>query len=307
MSADDFQSAEVNDVRLAYVERGSGFDPAVVFVHGGYADYRSWRFQLEPFANKGYHTIAYSRRYAWPNKREGNYSDNSIQNNAADLVALLDRLGISSAHLIGVTTGGFISLFLALNSPERVRTLVLGEPSVISLLIKNPNSRYGLLSLYLTKPSVVNSVMRVTRTIRSARRALMKGDADTAASLLVDGLLSGDPRFPPREGEFTTLFDRIPQWIQTMYNDNVGDLKEGLAPIEDPRFNCVEARRIAATSLLIKSEFGKPFHPIVNQLSKCLPSSETVTIPGVGVDFGRWFEPYPFNDIVLDFLARHRV
>jgi hypothetical protein len=135
----------------------------------------------------------------------------------------------------------------------------------------------------------------------------MKGDKETAASLLVDGLQGNDPRFPAREGEFTTLFDRIPQWIQTMYTDNVGDLKEGLVPIEDPHFGCEEARRIPAPSLLMKSEFGKPFHPIVNQLSKCLPSSETVTIPGVGVDFGRWFEPYPFNDIVLDFLAKHRV
>jgi len=305
LSVNEVQTIDVNGVRLAYVEMGNRSEPPAVFVHGGYADYRSWKFQLGPFANKGYHLIAYSRRYAWPNQREGDYSDNSIQNNTTDLVALLDALGIESAHLIGVTTGGFISLFLALNTPQRVKTLVLAEPAVISLLIKNPGSRFGLLSLYITKPSVVNSVMKVTRTVRSARRALLKGDSDTAASLLVDGLMGDDPRFPPKEGEFTTLFDRLPEWIQTMYKDNVGDLKEGLTTIEDPRFTCDEARRIASPALLIRSEYGKPFHPIVDRLSKCLPTSESVTIPGVGVDFGRWFEPYPFNGVVLDFLSRH--
>ena len=41
-----------------------------------------------------------------------------------DLLALLDRLGIERAALVGVSIGGMVSLWTAANAPERVRSLV---------------------------------------------------------------------------------------------------------------------------------------------------------------------------------------
>lgn len=41
-----------------------------------------------------------------------------------DLLALLDRLGIERAHLVGVSIGGMVSLWTAANAPERVASLV---------------------------------------------------------------------------------------------------------------------------------------------------------------------------------------
>lgn len=40
-----------------------------------------------------------------------------------DLLALLDRLGIERAHLVGVSIGGMVSLWTAANAPERVASL----------------------------------------------------------------------------------------------------------------------------------------------------------------------------------------
>ena len=42
-----------------------------------------------------------------------------------DAVAVLDHLKIDKAHLIGLSMGGYTALQVALNHPERVRSMVL--------------------------------------------------------------------------------------------------------------------------------------------------------------------------------------
>ena len=42
-----------------------------------------------------------------------------------DAVAMLDHLKIDKAHLIGLSMGGYTALQVALNHPQRVRSLVL--------------------------------------------------------------------------------------------------------------------------------------------------------------------------------------
>ena len=42
-----------------------------------------------------------------------------------DLVGLLDRLGVARAHLCGLSLGGMVGMWLAINAPERVDRLVL--------------------------------------------------------------------------------------------------------------------------------------------------------------------------------------
>src|SRR3989442_15997039 len=125
--------AHVGQIKLAYVEAGSG-EP-VVFVHGIPTDYRAWTGQVERFASK-YHAIAYSRRLAQPNQNEMDYENSTIENNSADLVGLIEELGISPIHLVGHSYGGFPSAFWPSNKPQMFHTLNLFGPPGPTLLLK---------------------------------------------------------------------------------------------------------------------------------------------------------------------------
>ena len=55
---------------------------------------------------------------------------------AADTAGLIDNLGLGSAHLVGISLGGMIAQILAIEHPERVRSLT-------SIMSTTGNDRVG--------------------------------------------------------------------------------------------------------------------------------------------------------------------
>src|SRR6266545_4425809 len=114
----------VNGVQLEYAEEGAGVP--VVFSHGGSSDLRYWEPQRPAFAAR-YRFVAYSQRFhgAGPWPAEGDYSASA---HAADLVAIMRRLGVGPVHLVGFSRT--TALHAALREPGLVRSLTVLEPNV---------------------------------------------------------------------------------------------------------------------------------------------------------------------------------
>src|SRR5438105_5032578 len=130
------QVMSINGTKLHYTLTGAG--PPLVCVHGGLADWRTWRAQLESFAPH-YRVLAYSRRGHYPNPWPAGYTACTPDLHAADLAALIRALDLGPVHLLANSYGGRVALALALAALDLVRTLVLGEPPAHSLLIGSPH------------------------------------------------------------------------------------------------------------------------------------------------------------------------
>ena len=109
-------------VRLHYEEVGQG--TPMLFVHEFAGDHRSWEAQLREFG-KRYRAIAYAARGYTPSDVPASPDAYSYMHVMRDAVAVLDHLKIDDAHIVGLSMGGYTALQVALNHPDRVRSLTL--------------------------------------------------------------------------------------------------------------------------------------------------------------------------------------
>ena len=96
----------------------------------------------QPVLVDGYQLIRYHKR-GWVGSTH-TPPPVSIGDHAADAAALLDHLGVRRAHVAGHSTGASIAAQLALDHPEKVHTLILLEPTLVSLPLGGPFSKGGL-------------------------------------------------------------------------------------------------------------------------------------------------------------------
>lgn len=110
------------DCTLHYWISGPDDAPALVFSHGATLDNQSWAVQADALAET-------HRVIRWDLRGHGlsrpSSGAHSIDRFAADLIALLDHLGIGQAVLVGLSLGGYVSQAVAHDHPERVAALAV--------------------------------------------------------------------------------------------------------------------------------------------------------------------------------------
>ena len=111
-----------DNVKLYFEEVGQG--TPILFVHEFASDWRGWEPQLREFG-KRHRCITYSARGYTPSDVPADAGAYTYEHVMRDAVAVLDHLKIDKAHLIGLSMGGYTSLQVALNHPERVHSMVL--------------------------------------------------------------------------------------------------------------------------------------------------------------------------------------
>ncbi len=129
---------------IYYETCGSG-DPLLLIMGFG-STHHWWKWQVDELKDH-FQVIQFDNRGVGKTqlpKKEWTLSDM-----AADAMALLDHLGIDSAHVMGASMGGMISQYIALEHPTRVRKLILActtpamghkppDPAVLAKLMPRP-------------------------------------------------------------------------------------------------------------------------------------------------------------------------
>lgn len=295
MPATDFgatETATVNGTTLAYREEGSG--EAVVFVHGGISDLRTWSPQVSGIGSV-YRAVTYSRRAYRPNPPLERGGSDPIHRAPDDLAAFLRAVDAAPAHLVGNSAGGLFALLVAIREPRLVRSLVLCEPAVAGLYLSDPPRVGELLRLLATRPRPGLALLGYgLRTLVAMTGSLRRGDDERAARVFVRGVLGA------------RAFDGLSpeRWEQVMANlDDLRAYAHGAArfpPIDD-----AGVRSIRAPALLMTGEYGPTaLHHLTDRLQELLPHAERVEIAGAS-HLMHEDDPAAVNEAILDFLARH--
>lgn len=117
--------AVVNGIEAFYVDRGEG--EAVVLVHGWASSSFSWRRNVPALSGR-FRVIAPDLPGFGLSQRLPGGLD--LEGVRGFLLDLLGRIGVERFSLVGHSMGGAISAYVAATSPDRVRRLVLINPSL---------------------------------------------------------------------------------------------------------------------------------------------------------------------------------
>ena len=122
------KTATVNGIELEYEITGSG-EPVLLIspvLTDGFLPFLSERALSDRYRLIRYHKRGWSGSTHTP-------PPVSIADHVVDAAALLEHLDVTRAHIAGHSSGGAIALQMALDRPEIVHTLVLLEPSILSM------------------------------------------------------------------------------------------------------------------------------------------------------------------------------
>ncbi|MEC7378760.1 MAG: alpha/beta hydrolase [Pseudomonadota bacterium] len=112
------QMIDVNGVSLEVFTAGQG--TPLVLCHGWPEHAYSWRYQIQPLVDAGYHVIVPNQRGYGHSSRPQAVTDYDIQHLTGDLVGLLDHFGYEQAAFVGHDWGAIVVWNLAMMHRDRV-------------------------------------------------------------------------------------------------------------------------------------------------------------------------------------------
>ena len=153
---------------LAHDREGPAGTPVLVLLHAGVADRRMWD-PVWPDLTRDHDVVR-------PDLR--GFGDSATLPDGpldprADVIGLLDDLGVGRCHLVGASFGAGVAAEVALTRPERVASLVLAPPGGSLLVTRTPD-----LAAFGAAESA----------------ALAAGDLDAAVAANVDAWVVGPSR-----------------------------------------------------------------------------------------------------------------
>jgi len=265
----------VNGVRLFWELTGSSGEP-LVFVHGSWVDHHTWD-AVVPSLSRSFRVLAYDRRGHSQSERPA--SPGSVREDAADLAALIEELGLAPAHMVGSSLGGAIVLRLAQERPDLVRSLVVNEPALFGLLADSPEGRAMLQTIQTRIGAVVE--------------LLEAGDIEGGVRQFVETIAFGPGAWADISAQVrqTVLFN-APTFLDEM---------------RDPQALSIDLARLRNFPhpvLLTRGEQSPPFFsPVIEKLANALPRAERKVFSGASHE-PEQTHPQLYTATLEEFLTR---
>ena len=261
----------LGDGQLYYEMAGKGMP--LVLSHAAFLDSRMFDAIWEPLA-KHFCVIRYDMRgFGQSSPATGPLCRRD------DLNQLLNHLEITEAHLVGCSNGGQISLDLALEQPQRFKSLTLVDSTPSGFELHGEPPRY-ILEMF---------------------DAMQKGDINRSNELQIRIWLDGETREPEKVDlslrRKALEMNRIPVSQSTFF---IADAQP-INPLNPPAITQLEA--VNCPTLVIA---GALDHPEVlraaDEMVKRIPNAKKTIIASTG-HVPSYEQPDAFVKLLLDFLG----
>jgi len=250
----DVKTVHINGYDMSYVEQGSG--TPVIFVHGSLSDYRSWLPLLDDFSENN-RAISVSLRHYYPEKWDGKEGDISLQQHADDLAALIGKINLAPASIIGHSRGAAVAMLMASQHPQLVNRLILADPSPLASILPEDAD---LRAAEKVRSEMITDIMKHYRA----------GDTESGLKEFVNYVAGSD------------VWDKTPDKIRNVLRDNSWTLTS-MQQDMDTQFSCANASSITAPVLLVTGDrSASRYRSMHSSLEPCLSEVSKVTIADAG-------------------------
>jgi pimeloyl-ACP methyl ester carboxylesterase len=245
---------EANGVKLYYEQLGGRGDP-LLLIHGSWTDHSNWN-PVVAGLSESFRVVTYDRRGHGLSEKPG--TQGSGEEDARDAAALLARLEMSPAHIVGNSSGGSIALKLAAAQPQVFRSLTAHEPPLFKLLTDDP----------LVQTAVAEGNKRRDQVVR----VLESGDRIGAARLFVETLTSRPgawDRMSPQARE--RMVANADTWLDEIRDGEGSSVDlEALARFDRPALLTYGGRGMRGSKM------------VVERIAKAIPKSKVEFDPEAG-------------------------
>jgi len=245
--------SSINGVSLYWEVKGTG-EP-VILVHGSWGDHNNWA-QVLPALSSSLRVVTYDRRgHSASERRPG---QGSVEEDVADLASLIEHAFGGPAHVVGNSFGAAISLRLAIQRPDLIRSVAAHEPPLFELLEG--------------RADVAPALRMVRERMAAVARLLEAGDMPAGAQLFVETIAFGPGAWAQvPQAVLDTFIYNAPTWLDELREPQALDLDlERLSAFRGP-------------ALLSFGGASPPFFPmVVDLLAQALPHAKRHQYPNAG-------------------------
>lgn len=264
---------KLNEVNLYYEISGSADSEPVVLVHGSWGDSGGWDNVFSILSQK-FRVLKYDRRgHSRSERPEG---QGSTDQDVEDLQLLIEYHDLGAVNLVGNSFGGNIALKLAGKRPDLIKSLLVHEPAVISLL--KDHAPAEMLNTLQQKISVVTDLIE-------------NGEFEEGAELFIENIVFGPGSW-----------EELPQESRDKFVYNAPTF---LDEQRDPQWMDIDIKSLSTFYEPVLLTYGEEseefFRIIIDELEKILPNCRKQSLSDMG-HVPQLTHPQMYSELLTSFL-----